>query len=462
LPLFLEIDNVQKGGITYEDLRSSFNPLNGGAPFNPLIPLSFGDSTGNIYDPAITPNYGSSCINPADPTCFGRIHVEVDGDWMAAGFAGPGSAYMNNNTWANYQGAVDVQGFVYWDGGQCSATSCTQQWHSFNGWELHPLTAWRPHVNTPPNNLGAAFTFSPLLPVAGSPVTFTATAVGGAPPYNYCWTFGDGPSGTLCSLQTLPGITHTYAGAGTFTITLMVTDTSNPQQSVTASSQVTVVNPTPPLSASFGFSPGQPFITQTITFSSSISGGITPYTVSWQFGDGTAGTGLSTTNAYAVPGTYTVVMTVTDSANPPNAASVTKTVQVRLLPPPQLVAGFVFSPKIGITGQPITFTSVITGGTPPYGFSWNFGDGSTVSASPNPIHTYTTPGNYNITLTVSDAANGQSSMVDRILVQNAKGIGGGGFNIFLTLLQPWAILTTSGIGLLAAGVVTGARRPRSG
>ncbi len=38
-------------------------------------------------------------------------------------------------------------------------------------------------------------------------------------------------------------------------------------------------------------------------------------------------------------------------------------------------------------------------------YSWNFGDGSPVSNLPNPQHTYTTAGNYNAQLTVTDAQN---------------------------------------------------------
>ncbi len=37
------------------------------------------------------------------------------------------------------------------------------------------------------------------------------------------------------------------------------------------------------------------------------------------------------------------------------------------------------------------------------GYSWNFGDGTTLSAEPNPLHTYTSPGTYSPKLTVTDA-----------------------------------------------------------
>ena len=42
------------------------------------------------------------------------------------------------------------------------------------------------------------------------------------------------------------------------------------------------------------------------------------------------------------------------------------------------------------------------GGTGPYNFSWNFGDGSAVSYLQDPNHTFTTPGNYSVVLTVTD------------------------------------------------------------
>ena len=52
----------------------------------------------------------------------------------------------------------------------------------------------------------------------------------------------------------------------------------------------------------------------------------------------------------------------------------------------------------------VDFTSTVEGGTLPYEYLWNFGDGST-STETNPSHTYTDPGMYVVWLEVTDSAS---------------------------------------------------------
>ena len=59
-------------------------------------------------------------------------------------------------------------------------------------------------------------------------------------------------------------------------------------------------------------------------------------------------------------------------------------------------------------GTPISFTSSTTGGTTPYAYAWDFGDGGTSGAA-NPTHLYSTAGTYTVTLTVRDAAGSTDS-----------------------------------------------------
>lgn len=61
-----------------------------------------------------------------------------------------------------------------------------------------------------------------------------------------------------------------------------------------------------------------------------------------------------------------------------------------------LTAAFTHS----INGNTVTFTN--TSSFKAQTYSWNFGDGNT-STLKNPVHTYATPGNYNVVLTTSDA-----------------------------------------------------------
>ncbi len=64
--------------------------------------------------------------------------------------------------------------------------------------------------------------------VPGQPLRSTATAGGGAgPPYGFAWSFGDG-TGSVG-----PSVTHSYASAGTYTPTVVVTDSLGGDLSVT-------------------------------------------------------------------------------------------------------------------------------------------------------------------------------------------------------------------------------------
>ena len=59
-------------------------------------------------------------------------------------------------------------------------------------------------------------------------------------------------------------------------------------------------------------------------------------------------------------------------------------------------------PYTGEINVPVQFTGFASGGTTPYTWAWTFGNGGTATVQ-NPTHTYTTPGVFNVTLTVTDA-----------------------------------------------------------
>src|SRR5437867_2152521 len=138
-------------------------------------------------------------------------------------------------------------------------------------------------VTSPAPALTASFTFSPSSPQTGQQVSFTGSASGGTSPYSYSWNFGDGSTGSGSS------VTHTYSSAGTYTVVLTVKDSGSPQQTATSQQPITVTSPPPPLSASFSYSPSSPQTGQQVSFSASASGGTSPYTFSWAFGDGSTG-----------------------------------------------------------------------------------------------------------------------------------------------------------------------------
>ena len=152
-----------------------------------------------------------------------------------------------------------------------------------------------------------SFTFAPMNPSVNTMVTFTAATAGGTPPYTVRWNFGDGSTGTGAS------IVHTFTSAQSFTVTETAADSSFPSQSATSSNVVNVLATLPPLLTSFTFLPSFPTANSPVAFASLTSGGTAPYTNSWDFGDGTTGTGSSTSHAYSSSGSYTVGLQVSDS-----------------------------------------------------------------------------------------------------------------------------------------------------
>lgn len=68
-----------------------------------------------------------------------------------------------------------------------------------------------------------------------------------------------------------------------------------------------------------------------------------------------------------------------------------------------------------ISSMTVSFQSNVSGGTAPYTYQWNFGDGTT-STLASPSHTYSTAGTYSVTLTVKDSSSPQQSATSSISV----------------------------------------------
>lgn len=140
-----------------------------------------------------------------------------------------------------------------------------------------------------------------------------------------------------------------------------------------------------------------------ISFSSSGSsdsdGSIVSF--SWNFGDGATSTQANPSHAYASAGNYTATLTVTDDDG--DSDNDTATVTISVQPSNQAPVAEANGPYTGTEDIAISFSSA--GSADPDGsissYSWNFGDGGTSTAA-NPTHVYADPGNYTVTLTVTD------------------------------------------------------------
>jgi len=254
------------------------------------------------------------------------------------------------------------------------------------------------------NPLLASLNASPTSGYAPLTVTFSGSATGGAPPYTFRWNFGDGSSSTAQNPS------NTYSSPGNYTATLTVTDSQSATNSKSLTINVTSI--ANPLIASSSASPSSGQAPLTVNFNGSATGGTPPYTYRWNFGDGQSSTSQNPSHTYSAAGNYVAILTVTDS----QSATATNSVSINVTATPgQLLATASGSPTSGLAPLAVNFTGSATGGTPPYSYSWNFGDG-TSSTAQNPSHTYSTIGNYIASLTVTDSGSANASATVSIAV----------------------------------------------
>jgi PKD repeat protein len=135
-----------------------------------------------------------------------------------------------------------------------------------------------------------------------------------------------------------------------------------------------------------------------VNFIASATGGTGPYSYGWVFGDGGVSIQQNPTHTYANAGTYTATVTVTDNEGTTASDSVSIVVTEEEL---ELSVEASANPITGKAPLQVNFTVVATGGTEPYSYLWDFGDGEN-STVQNPTHAYENVGIYLAVVTVTD------------------------------------------------------------
>lgn len=235
-------------------------------------------------------------------------------------------------------------------------------------------------------------------------------------PLSYHWNFGDGSSLTTST----PTATHSYATLGSYRVTLTVNDGET--NSSPASVDVSIQNRPPVANAGGPYSGVKNAAIRFDGTASTDSDG-DPLTYTWNFGDGTTGSGTNPMHTYAAGGTYTVTLTVNDGIT--NSIPAGAQVTVNNTAPIARVSGPATGFKSSVLMWDGSGSSDANGDTLTY--HWDFGDGSSlISSTPTVTHSYTTIGSYLVTLVVSDGEMSSSPATADVSIQNQPPIANAG------------------------------------
>lgn len=226
-------------------------------------------------------------------------------------------------------------------------------------------------------------------------------------PVSWQWNLGNG----FTSTEKSPSAS--YTSPGTYKVTLTVKNAAG--NTSTIDKTVTVWEKPKP---DFTASPATGCIPLNVTFtdrSNPVDGTITAY--SWDFGDGSTGSGSSPVHTYNNVLSPTVTLTITNSNGCTASKQLSNVVDVSTA----LTADFNVSDRYLCTAPGVLTLTNTSSGPGNLTYQWDFGDGST-AAGPSPAaHTYTARGAYKVKLTVtSDKGCTATKTSDDINVANFK------------------------------------------
>ncbi|WP_088278701.1 PKD domain-containing protein [Ideonella sp. A 288] len=247
---------------------------------------------------------------------------------------------------------------------------------------------------------------------AGQSVAFNATGTDpdNNTPLTYAWNFGGGAANS-----TLQNPSVVFATAGTFTVSLTVTDARGLADPTPATRTITVSpgstgNQAPNGTINLPAANVATTVGQSVAFNATGTDpdNNTPLTYAWNFGGGAANSALQNpTVVFNTAGTFTVSLTVTDArglADPTPATRQVTVVASGNKPPTASIT----APAADLTvakGTTVAFagTGSDPDGNTPLTYRWNFGGGGMPDSTlQNPRVAFNSVGTFSVTLTVTD------------------------------------------------------------
>ncbi|MEN9525372.1 MAG: hypothetical protein RLZZ256_756 [Bacteroidota bacterium] len=276
--------------------------------------------------------------------------------------------------------------WLFGDGGTSNATNPT---HTFNTNGTYTVTLITTSsagcvdtFRSAPLTIGGIITQfnAPNEVCIGSAATFTNTST--PAPVASLWNFGDGNTSTAINP------THNYTATGAYLIKLYNTYSNCTDSSV----RILFVRPKP--TANFTAPVRTKCEPSLLVNFQDLSTG-NPVSWEWDFGDGNSSNLQNPTHSYSNYGSFTVRLIITsqfgckDTITRPNYINIRRA-QIQL-------TGL---PAQGCLPFPKNFSATINSIDNILTYQWDLGDG-TLSNLPNPTHTYTTQGTYDVQLIIT-------------------------------------------------------------
>lgn len=302
-------------------------------------------------------------------------------------FTAPATACINETV--NFTNtSTPVPGSANWtfgDGGTATGINAT---HSYGATGTYTVWLYN-NFATCQDSVSKQITINPK-PVAdfSAPVTascqppatinFQDLSTGGATGWQ--WDFGDGGTSILQNPS------HTYTSYGSFTVTLIATNSFGCTDTIIKNNYIRVQR----ASISIPLFPVRGCIPYTISPVPVITSVDAILTYQWDFGDGGTSNVANPTYTYITQGTYNVRLIITTSTGCTDTLLINNAVKVGSKP----VANFSAVPIPVCGRQTVYFTDL---SIPADEWLWDFGDGST-SMIQNPTHSYNDTGYFSIQL----------------------------------------------------------------
>ena len=399
-------------------------PTEGAVPYSDIssYPLTMPDSfpnnvstwTGTFNDGGFGFDYGNAAYNGqtflgrpnvAYPSSLSVLNTEPSGGAYDEGYMAVTVLYFNAGTYTFY-GEYDDNGAMFISNNGVDWTSIigSNAWHSEGATEYsgtETLSAGWYFFAVDNGNMGGGPSMSALNITGGTISTsgvppIVSTTDSGVKQFFLSSVMGGTGSGYTYSF-TGTGTTYTTPAfnaslsSGSYTVDLSATDGVSYSASASA---VETVNSDPTVSASSNVSSAD--VNYPIEFSSSPSGGTSPYTYSWTIGGTQVSTSQDFSYSFSTAGSYTVDVTVTDSVGETYSASVTVTINN--------------NPSVSISssqnptdvGNSVTFTASESGGTGTISYEW-YVNGASEGSGSTLDYSFSSSGSYTVEVVVTDS-----------------------------------------------------------